>query len=67
MKTTMKVFLLVTLFCGTALAGDMGPGGFAPGDMGPGGRAGVPADPNTTKTSDKIVAVFAKYIYSILV
>lgn len=67
MKTTMKFFLLVTLFCGTALAGDMGPAGFAPGDMGPGGRAGVPEDPNTTKTSDTIVTIFAKYIVTILV
>lgn len=68
MKSTLKIFLFLALFCGTAMAdGDMGPGGFC-GDMGPGGRTGLAEDKtSTTKTSDKIVAVFAKYIYTILV
>jgi len=40
MKSTIKLFLVLALFCGTALAeGDMGNGGRA-GDMGNGGRDG---------------------------
>jgi hypothetical protein len=64
----MKILLFVALFCGTAMAdGDMGPGGLC-GDMGPGGRIALAEEKtSTTKTSDKIVAVFAKYIYTILV
>jgi len=35
MKSTIKLFLIVTLFVSTAFAdGDMGSGGFAEGDMG---------------------------------
>ncbi|MBC7900125.1 MAG: hypothetical protein H7070_08740 [Saprospiraceae bacterium] len=46
MKNTMKVFLVVALFCSTAFAdGDMGSGGFAEGDMGSGGKTVTTGEP----------------------
>ncbi len=39
-KLTLKLFLVISLFCTTVFAGDMGSGGFADdGDMGSGGKA----------------------------
>lgn len=45
MKLTLKIALIISLFCATAFAGDMGNGGFADGstgnlcgDMGNGGK-----------------------------
>ena len=54
MKLTMKLFLLVTLFCGTAMAD---------GQMGSGGRS---VQPNTTKTTTQMVVLISKYILTIL-
>jgi hypothetical protein len=75
MKLTIKLFLLVTLFCGTVMAdgdmgsggrtGDMGSGGLT-GDMGSGGVVASTEKPGT-KTSEEIVVLFAKYIFKILV
>jgi len=77
MKSTMKLFLLIALFCGTVVAdgemgggglapGEMGGGGYAPGEMGGGGLV-VSTEKPGTKTSDEIVIVFAKYIFKIFV
>jgi hypothetical protein len=81
MKSTMRLFLLVALFCGTVLAdGEMGGGGLAaPGEMGGGGVAapgemgggGVAVNstekPGSIQTTDEIVVVFTKYIFKIFV
>ena len=48
MKLTIKIALVISLFCATAFAGDQGNGGFC-GDQGNGGFAG---NQTSTKTID---------------
>lgn len=59
MKLTLKIALMISLFCTTAFAGEMGNGGFADGntdnvcgDMGNGGKCLVS---DTTDVNDKDV------------
>ena len=51
MKLTLKVALIISLFCTTAFAGDMGEGGFA-GDMGEGSFCGDMGEGGKCLTSD---------------
>ena len=74
MKSTIKFFLLLALFCGTAFAdGDMGNGGRT-GDMGNGGRDGDMgngglacakkcAEPVSNDSSD-VLTIISKYLSS---
>jgi hypothetical protein len=74
MKSTIKIFLVVALFCGTAFAdGDMGNGGRT-GDMGNGGRDGDMgnggaacaekcAEPATAESSD-VMTIISNYLSS---
>jgi hypothetical protein len=60
MKSTLKLLLIVVLFCGTAMAegGEMSGGGFAP-----------PADPpeaETTKVSDAVLVYVSEFVVSFL-
>jgi hypothetical protein len=81
MKFTLKLLLIVVLFCGTAMAdGDMGGGGgFAPticettqtteGDMGGGGGlapASCTDDTGTIKISDSLSVYVFKFVISFL-
>lgn len=59
MKSTLKLLLIVVLFCGTAMAeGEMVGGGFAP-------TTGT-SEPGTTKMSDAMVVYVSKLIISFL-
>jgi hypothetical protein len=64
MKSTMKLFLLLAIFCGTAFAdGDMGNGGRT-GDMGNGGLACVDKCVASDESSDVMILV-SKYLITI--
>lgn len=75
MKSTMKLFLVLALFCGTAMAdGDMGNGGRT-GDMGNGGRDGDMGngglacaakcvEPDTAGSTD-LITIVTNYLSSI--
>lgn len=73
MKSTMKLFLLAALFCGTALAdGDMGNGGDTgctrncpPPPCEENCRA-VPVNSPTIKVSDEAVIFLSRFIVKIL-
>ena len=58
MKSTMKLLLIVTLFCGTAMAGEMVGGGFAPTPDTP--------EAGTTKVSDAMLIYVSKFVISFL-
>lgn len=60
MKSTLKLLLIVVLFCGTAMAdGDMGGGGgFAP-------TSGT-RETRTSKVSDAVLIYMSKFVISIL-
>jgi hypothetical protein len=59
MKSTLKLLLIVVLFCGTAMAeGEMVGGGFAP-------PTGTP-EPETTKVSDDVLIYVSKLVISFL-
>jgi hypothetical protein len=58
MKSTLKLLLIVVLFCGTAMAGEMIGGGFAP----------LPDTPETgtTDVSDAVLVYVSKIVISFL-
>jgi len=61
MKSTLKLLMIVVLFCGTALADD--------GDMGGGGGFAPPADPpeaGTIEASDALLVYVSEFVISVL-
>jgi hypothetical protein len=59
MKSTMKLLLIVVIFCGTAMAGgEMVGGGFAPTPDTP--------EAETTKVSDAMLIYVSKWVISFL-
>ena len=59
MKTTLKLLLIVTLFCGTAMAeGEMSGGGLAP-------TTGTP-EAETTKVSATLLVYVSDFVVSFL-
>ena len=58
MKSTMKLLLIVVLFCGTAMAGEMVGGGFAPPTDTP--------EAETTEVSDAVLVYVSELVISFL-
>jgi hypothetical protein len=52
MKLTIKVALVISLFCATAFAGEQGNGGFC-GEQGNGGIANNPTSTKTIEAKDQ--------------
>ena len=76
MKSTIKLFLIVTLFVSTAFAdGDMGSGGFAEGNMGNGAKTcaincltdnqtneSTDEDSNSTESDKSVLIIIQDYL-----
>ncbi len=79
MKSTIKLFLIVTLFVSTAFAdGDMGSGGFAEGNMGNGAKTcaincltdnqtneSTDEDSNSTESDKSVLIIIQDYLNTI--